>query len=195
MLQTDIRRDLTINFYQNFQNLEQKKLLKNYSNLKEEASELLRSENVVEADMNFSLTADMRYIGQEYYVNVELIEPFNLEEINKNFHDTYEKQYGHSTPEGPCEFINLRLIALGKIPKSSSIKSVEKETDITNFKREVIFNQKAHQTDVLSRDKIKINKKFKGPAVIEESTATTVVPPNYNILKDDFGNIIISKDK
>ena len=195
MLQTDIRRDLTVNFYQNFQNLEQKKLLKNYSNLKEEASELLRSENVVEADMNFSLTADMRYIGQEYYVNVELIEPFNLEEINKNFHDTYEKQYGHSTPEGPCEFINLRLIALGKIPKSSSIKSVEEETDITNSKREVIFNQKAHQTDVLSRDKIKINNKFKGPAVIEESTATTVVPPNYNILKDDFGNIIISKDK
>ena len=195
MLQTNIRRDLTVNFYQNFQSLEQKKLLENYSNLKEEASELLRSENVVEADMNFSLTADMRYIGQEYYVNVELIEPFNLEEINKNFHDTYEKQYGHSTPEGPCEFINLRLIALGKIPKSSSIKSVEKETDITNFKREVIFNQKAHQTDVFSRDKIKINNKFKGPAVIEESTATTVVPPNYNIVKDDFGNIIISKDK
>ena len=195
MLQTDIRRDLTVNFYQNFQNLEQKKLLKNYNNLKEEASELLRSENVVEADMSFSLTADMRYIGQEYYVNVELIEPFNLEEINKNFHDTYEKQYGHSTPEGPCEFINLRLIALGKIPKSSSIKSVEEETDITNSKREVIFNQKAHQTDVLSRDKIKINNKFKGPAVIEESTATTVVPPNYNIVKDDFGNIIISKDK
>ena len=195
MLQTDIRRDLTVNFYQNFQNLEQKKLLKNYNKLKEEASELLKSESVEEADMNFSLTADMRYIGQEYYVNVELVEPFNLEEINKNFHDTYEKQYGHSTPEGPCEFINLRLIALGKIPKSGSIKSVEEETDITNTKREVIFNQKAHHTDVLSRQKIKINNKFKGPAVIEESTATTVVPPNYNIVKDDFGNIIISKDK
>ena len=195
MLQTDIRRDLTVNFYQNFQSLEQKKLLENYNKLKEEASELLKSENVTEADMNFSLTADMRYIGQEYYVNVQLIEPFNLEEINKNFHDTYEKQYGHSTPEGPCEFINLRLIALGKIQKSGSIKSAEKETDITDTKREVIFNQKAHQTNVVSRQKIKMNNKFKGPLVIEESTATTVVPPNYNIIKDDFGNIIISKDK
>ena len=145
--------------------------------------------------MNFSLTADMRYIGQEYYVNVQLIEPFNLEEINKNFHDTYKKQYGHSTPEGPCEFINLRLIALGKIQKSGSIKSAEKETDITDTKREVIFNQKAHHTNVVSRQKIKMNNKFKGPLVIEESTATTVVPPNYNIIKDDFGNIIISKDK
>jgi len=195
MLQTDIRRDLTVNFYQNFQSLEQKKLLENYNKLKEEATELLKSENVTEADMNFSLTADMRYIGQEYYVNVQLLEPFNLEEINKNFHDTYEKQYGHSTPEGPCEFINLRLIALGKIQKSASIKSANEETDIADTKREVIFNQEVHQTDVLSRQKIKTNNKFKGPAVIEESTATTVVPPNYNIVKDDFGNIIISKEK
>jgi len=195
MLQTDIRRDLTVNFYQNFQSLEQKKLLENYNKLKEEATELLKSENVTEADMNFSLTADMRYIGQEYYVNVQLVEPFNLEEINKNFHDTYEKQYGHSTPEGPCEFINLRLIALGKIQKSASIKSANEETDRADTKREVIFNQEVHQTDVLSRQKIKTNNKFKGPAVIEESTATTVVPPNYNIVKDDFGNIIISKEK
>ena len=195
MLQTDIRRDLTVNFYQNFQSLEQKKLLESYNKLKEEASDLLKSENVSESDMKFNLTADMRYIGQEYYVNVDLAEPFNLEDINKNFHNTYEKQYGHSTPEGPCEFINLRLIALGKIQKSGSIKSAGQDIDIENTKREVIFNQKAYQTDVLSRQKIKINDKFKGPVVIEESTATTVVPPNYNIVKDDLGNIIISKKK
>jgi len=195
MLQTDIRRDLTVNFYQNFQSLEQKKLLESYNKLKEEASDLLKSENVSESDMKFNLTADMRYIGQEYYVNVDLAEPFNLEDINKNFHNTYKKQYGHSTPEGPCEFINLRLIALGKIQKSGSIKSAGQDIDIENTKREVIFNQKAYQTDVLSRQKIKINDKFKGPVVIEESTATTVVPPNYNIVKDDFGNIIISKKK
>ena len=195
MLQTDIRRDLTVNFYQNFQSLEQKKLLESYNKLKEEASDLLKSENVSESDMKFNLTADMRYIGQEYYVNVDLTEPFNLEDINKNFHNTYKKQYGHSTPEGPCEFINLRLIALGKIQKSGSIKSASEDINIENTKREVIFNQKAHQADVLSRQKIKINDKFKGPVVIEESTATTVVPPNYNIVKDDFGNIIISKEK
>jgi len=43
MLQTDIRRDLTVNFYQNFQGLQQKKLLENYNKLKEEATELLKS--------------------------------------------------------------------------------------------------------------------------------------------------------
>lgn len=195
MLQTDIRRDLTVNFYQNFQTLEQNKLLESYNNLKEEATELLKSENVQESNMNFSLTADMRYIGQEYYVNVNLTEPFNLEDINKSFHKTYEKQYGHSTPEGPCEFINLRLIAMGQIEKSGSIKSAGEDKGIVESKREVIFNQKPHQTDVFNRQKIETNKKFNGPAIIEESTATTIIPPNYNIVKDDFGNIIITKEE
>ena len=195
MLQTDIRRDLTLNFYQNFQTLEQNKLLESYNNLKAEATELLKSENVQESNMDFSLTADMRYIGQEYYVNVNLTEPFNLEEINKSFHETYEKQYGHSTPEGPCEFINLRLIAIGQIEKSGSIKSAGEDTEIVDSKREVIFNQKPHNTDVFNRQNIETNNKFNGPAIIEESTATTVIPPNYNIVKDDFGNIIITKEE
>ena len=195
MLQTDIRRDLTVNFYQNFQTLEQNKLLEAYNNLKAEATELLKSENVQESNMNFNLTADMRYIGQEYYVNVNLTEPFNLEDINKSFHETYEKQYGHSTPEGPCEFINLRLIAMGQIEKSGSIKSAGEDTTIVESKREDIFNQKPHQTDVFNRQKIETNKKFNGPAIIEESTATTIIPPNYNIVKDDFGNIIIAKEE
>ena len=195
MLQTDIRRDLTVNFYQNFQSLEKEKLLENFNKLKDEAISLLKSENVNENDMSFSLTADMRYIGQEYYVNVDINEPFDLNEINNNFHKTYEKQYGHSTPEGPSEFINLRLIATGKIKKTDSVKSIENDKTIKDSKRKIIFNQKEYETKIYARHNIRVNESFDGPAVIEESTATTVIPPNYSIIKDEFGNIIITKDK
>ena len=195
MLQTDIRRDLTVNFYQNFQSLEKEKLLENFNKLKDEAISLLKSENVNENDMSFSLTADMRYIGQEYYVNVDISEPFDLNDINNNFHKTYEKQYGHSTPEGPSEFINLRLIATGKIKKTDSVKSIENDKTIKDSKRKIIFNQKEYETKIYARHNIRVKESFDGPAVIEESTATTVIPPNYSIIKDEFGNIIITKDK
>ena len=195
MLQTDIRRDLTVNFYQNFQSLEKEKLLEKFNKLKDEAIALLKSENVNENDMSFSLTADMRYIGQEYYVNVDISEPFDLNEINNNFHKTYEKQYGHSTPEGPSEFINLRLLATGKIKKTDSVKSIENDKTIKDSKRKIIFNQKEYETKIYARHNIRVNESFEGPAVIEESTATTVIPPNYSIIKDEFGNIVITKDK
>ena len=47
----------------------------------------------------------------------------------------------------------------------------------------------------MNHQKIESNKKFNGPAIIQESTATTIIPPNYSIVKDDFGNIIITKDE
>jgi N-methylhydantoinase A len=140
------------------------------------------------------LTADMRYIGQEYYVNVPIKLPINLEEINKNFHSTYEQQYGHSTPEGPCEFINLRLIAVGKILKSKSMKSIDKKNIKEKSSRKIIFNKKNYETDILDRQIIETNEKFIGPIVIEEETATTVIPPNYSLIKDDYGNLIINKN-
>ena len=72
---------------------------------------------------------------------------------------------------------------------------IGEDTEIVDSKREVIFNQKPHNTDVFNRQNIETKNKFNGPAIIEESTATTVIPPNYNIVKDDFGNIIITKEE
>ena len=194
MLQTDIRRDLTVNFFQPFQGLSKEKIIETYNKLEAEAADLLVKENVKNSDMSFMLTADMRYIGQEYYVNVPIKLPINLEEINKNFHFTYEQQYGHSTPEGPCEFINLRLIAVGKILKSKSMKSIDKKNIKEKSSRKITFNKKNYETDILDRQIIETNEKFIGPIVIEEETATTVIPPNYSLIKDDYGNLIINKN-
>ena len=75
------------------------------------------------------------------------------------------------------------------------MKSIENDEKLKDSKRNIIFNQKEFETKIYSRHNINTNEKFDGPAVIEESTATSVIPPNYSIIKDDFGNIIIAKNK
>ena len=90
MLQTDIRRDLTVNFYNSFASLQKEKIQNSFNKLKTEATELLAIENVKIEDMSYSLTADMRYIGQEYYVNVEIDKSIDLDKINHDFHGTYK---------------------------------------------------------------------------------------------------------
>ena len=196
MLQTDIRRDVTVNFYHAFSNLNENKIIESFKKLKNEAIELLAQENVKEKDMSFNLTADMRYIGQEYYVNVQIVEPIRLIEINEIFHKTYEKQYGHSTPDGPIEFINLRLIATGHIPKTKdAVKKYLQSSDIVEDNREVIFNNKKYDTSIINRANIKQGKIINGPIIIEEETATTVIPPEYCLEQDKFGNLIIIKKK
>jgi N-methylhydantoinase A len=195
MLQTDIRRDLTVNFYNSFASLQKEKIQNSFNKLKTEATELLAIENVKIEDMSYSLTADMRYIGQEYYVNVEIDKSIDLDKINHDFHGTYKKQFGHSTPEGPLEFINLRLIAEGKINKSNSLKTEKDSNVVQNSSRNITFNNKKFNTEILNRSNIQSNKKINGPLIVEEETATTVIPPHYILEKDEFGNLIIIKDK
>jgi len=194
MLQTDIRKDVTVNFFHAFSNLNENKIINSFEKLTNEATDLLSQENVKESDMSFNLTADMRYIGQEYYVNVQINKPIKLEEINKCFHETYEKQYGHSTPDGPIEFINLRLVATGHIPKTSEVvKKFHQSVEVNENNRSVFFDNNKYDTEVLNRANIKSDKSVEGPVIIEEETATTVVPPKYYLKKDNFGNLIITK--
>ena len=195
MLQTDIRRDLTVNFYNSFADLNEEKIKDAFNKLKEEAIDLLKIESVEDENMSFNLTADMRYIGQEYYVNVEIDKIIDLSKINNDFHGTYKKQFGHSTPDGPLEFINLRLVAEGKIKKSNSLKSEKNLNKSKDSLRKITFDNKDFDTKVLDRSNVETKKKIDGPLIIEEETATTVIPPNYILEKDEFGNLIITKSK
>ena len=72
MLQTDIRRDLTKNYFMILSDAKKESLYNNFQELIKEASTLLNSEGVDPKKMIFQLTADMRYIGQEYYVNITI---------------------------------------------------------------------------------------------------------------------------
>ena len=195
MLQTNIRRDLNVNFFHSFKALDEKTIIQSYEKLKNEAIDLLSAEQVNKNNMSFILTADMRYIGQEYYVNVPINDPVKLKNIGEDFHIVYEKQYGHSTPEGPIEFINLRLSAIGDIDKGNKELLFKDQTNNSKEdNRDIIFDNKSYKTLVINRGSLLKNKKYNGPLVIEEDSATTVIPPKHELKVDEYGNLIIRKN-
>ena len=125
----------------------------------------------------------MRYIGQEYYVNIPVSSAIDLKKIEKDFHKTYNNKYGHSQLNAPVEITNLRLAAIGLInraidySKKFTVKKINKFKK--KFKRSVIFNNKKYNTNVIDRNSIKIKDTLNGPAIIEEKSATSVIPPKY----------------
>ena len=71
--------------------------------------------------MRFVCTADMRYVGQEYFVNMvvpheEPISDRSVASMIERFHAAYQIRYGHSTPGAPLELVNLRVVAVGSLP-------------------------------------------------------------------------------
>tara|TARA_Y100000590_G_scaffold147108_2_gene168934 strand:+ start:2442 stop:4469 length:2028 start_codon:yes stop_codon:yes gene_type:complete len=196
MLQTDIRRDLTKNYFTILSETKKSNLKKFFNELIDEASNLLKSEGVSNKKMLFYRTADMRYIGQEYYVNISIDSLLNLNKINSDFHNTYKKTFGHSTPDAPVEIINLRLVAIGLVDRVIDYSKInnQKTTKRVNIKkREVIFNNVKHLTNIINRNSIKLKDRLNGPLIIEEESATTVVSPKYFVNKDLMGNLIIKR--
>jgi N-methylhydantoinase A len=47
------------------------------------------------------------------------------------------------------------------------------------------------KTDVYERSDLPAEASFKGPAVVEEPTATTLLPPGHGVSVDDYGNLVI----
>jgi N-methylhydantoinase A len=56
----------------------------------------------------------------------------------------------------------------------------------------VLFNVTKVSTSIHSRDALQPGKKYRGPAVVTEYSATTVVPPGKHFQVDAAGNLLIT---
>ena len=196
MLQTDLRHDLTRNFYRPLDGMDAKEIERVYEELHEEGRAALREEGFEPGNMYFERSADMRYVGQEYSVNVRVGDKIDLEEIDASFHAAHATRYGHSTPGAPVEFVNLRLAALGRLAKQDThFKIAKEEGNPVIGTRDVIFDGKPYETPILWRNRIEPGTQFSGPLIVEEESATTIVPPGYRARVDELGNIIIKVEK
>lgn len=190
MLQSDIRRDLTENFYHPMDGVEPDRLSTVLDGLIADGKELLEEEDVAATTMSFERSADMRYIGQEYFVNIP-IDAIDRERITRTFHEAYQNQYGHSTPGAPIEFVNLRVSAVGQVDKHVHTFLPTEGRDPVKAERDIVFDGRSLATDVFEREHMPVGKPFRGPLVIEEHSATTVVPPGYSIQIEPTGHMMI----
>lgn len=192
MLQTDVRHDLTRNYYRLLSEVVPEALAQEYAELVGEGHAALQAEGISSEGMYFEFSGDMRYVGQEYSVNVRIGKAIKLDEIEQAFHAAYRVRYGHSTPGAPVEFVTLRVAALGVMKrKLTDFHPVQDGHDPVVDKRQVIFQGKPHETLILKRQWIPVDQVYRGPLVVEEDSATTVVPPGYHVRVDLFGNILI----
>lgn len=195
MLQTDIRHDVSQTFYRRLDHLPMADVEHVYGLLETQGRDILHGEGVTDDQIHFLRTADMRYVGQEYSVNVAADGATALGAIAESFHEAHRTRYGHATPDAPVEFVNLRVAAIGRLDREAvGFTAPEKGEDPVMGKRDAIFDGKALATTILLRRRLGPGATYSGPLVVEEDTATTVVPPGYRIVVDALGNMLITPE-
>jgi N-methylhydantoinase A len=198
MLQSDIRHDLARTFYAPLADTTPDSIEAIFADLEEQGRQVLRAEEVPDERMRFICTADMRYVGQEYFVNMVIPhdEPMSdraVASMSKRFHDAYQIRYGHSTPDAPLELVNLRVVAVGSLPGRIAGFHPATSRGVEPRRRPVVFADVTHDAAIFQRDTLPLGFTFSGPAIVEEETATTTVPPGWQGRVDDLGNLILTR--
>ena len=180
MLQTDIRRDFKETLYGFWDAMDARILEQVFHELEAKGRNKLASEGVDAANISFERGIDFRYFGQEYVLTIPVPNgPLDMKAIRTSFDKAYDRQYGHSSPENRIEMANVRLAAVGYLPKPPLAALSEPLPGKTRV-RDVYFDGETRPTIVYDRETITSNDSIIGPAIIEETTATTLVPPGWH---------------
>jgi len=197
MLMTDLRHDFIRTKVVGLEPSNLKELQIILDDMKEEAAKQLKAEGIAIRDMRFEGFFDIRYRGQEHAISTPVPIVVNvtgsLALIHKRFKELHYKAYTFNLKD-PTEVVNVRIVAFGKVkkhpprplpgPRGARAKPTKTRSvylDETGFKRLPVY----------SRDSIPVGARIRGPAIIEEPTATTILRKGNLMVNDKYGNLVV----
>ncbi|MDB5554371.1 MAG: hydantoinase/oxoprolinase family protein [Rhizobium sp.] len=172
-----------------------------YAGMTAEGMTALQGSSITSAEAAVSYAADMRYVGQEHPVTIELpISLFQTEDrgaIKQRFDDVHQLRYGTCAPSEPAEIVSLRVTVSGVMLKPALSEIARGDVEPTKAARlplrDVFFSEIGGTipTPIYIRDQLLAGNKIEGPALIEEHASTTVVLPGDFLEVDAYGNLTI----
>jgi N-methylhydantoinase A len=162
-----------------------KKLNDEFNNLRRRAGEDFRTESW-RGVIRSRLSVDVRYRGQGYELNI----PHNGKLIAA-FRREHERRYGYSYPAREIELVTLRLRATVKSARSRPDKALVVRGTVDPELASIFFEDKRIAATIYDRDSLRPGRKYSGPAVVTEYSATTIVPPGAQFWLERAGNLII----
>jgi N-methylhydantoinase A len=200
LLVADLKHDFAVTRVARVENADTAAMEEALSELTVQGRETLRRERVPDDLMRFERVADVRYVGQSYHLSIRLperkLQPSNLADVKKRFDEMHLATYGHAEPSEPCEFVALRVSAIGEIgkprlesaPRNGSVAAAQKPS------RKVYFEPEGFaDCAIYDRLKLPAGAAVHGPAVIEEKDSTTVVHPGWDATVAEYGILTLTK--
>ena len=136
--------------------------------------------------------ASIRYSGQSYAVEITDPALGDPDALGRDFRGRHERLYGFATDES-WELVALRLTV--SVPRPTG-KTREKQQKVTNSgpirTSDCIFGKSGPAaTSRYDRAALGVNEPIAGPAIVEDSWSTIVVPPGATLRPDEAGHLHI----
>jgi len=201
MLFSDLRYDYVRTWPARLANLSFENMGAVYDELIAQGRAALERGGAGDLKVNVVRWADMRYVGQEHAVTIELPPTLLRKQdrmgVKERFDAEHQLRYGTCAPKEAAEIVSLR-VTVSAVMKKPPLEEIARGTRnppaaASSGQRLVHFDGRkaAMRTPVFARDALRAGNKITGPALIEEHASTTVVFPGDALSVDKFGNLVI----
>ena len=199
MLETEIRKDFSQAYFTPLAALDHADLARTLGEIETEAFAGLAAEGIGRDTGRVEHALDVRYVGQEYTLTIPLRaaaepgEPGFDQAIGDRFHAAHQTRFGHANPGAPVEFVVARSTALGDLGRLDPARQpTVADASYPSATADVVFDREPRPTTIVRRDDLPTGATVAGPAIVSESTATTVVPPGATLRVDEVGALVIT---
>ncbi len=168
--------------------------------LKTKAAERLAAAGFASHEVAFRELADLRYMGQTYELTVPLAaHPLTREDVpalEHTFGEHHMRAYGHRGREGALELVTLRVIARGARDAAGDRfvpPPVPHRAAPPIGVRKAYFGPAWGMIDAVTLERSQLGDvPSRGPLIVEEYDATTVVPPGWMTSLGPSGAMVIT---
>jgi len=176
-----------------------------FAQLESKARQELAAEGLDPKNASFTRELDLRYAGQGYELRISLeglyerrLTADSLVKVRPRFDERHAQIHGHAAKERAVEAVSYRVrvrVAVPKFqPQKNAVRSQPSHPTPKDTRRVYFEAQAALATAIYERDGIDTGAAVKGPAIIEQFDATTVVPPGWSARVDSLRNLLIEKN-
>lgn len=201
LLVADLRHDFVRSYMVGLDQVSTKMLTSFYADLQALGEQALKDDGLDEQRWTFQRTADLRYVGQAYEVNVAFpdgsIDADTVAEVKSRFHGEHQRLFAHSAEDDPVEFVSLRMVATGSVDAPTFRKQQALSTPVSQADTRDVYFEEANgftACPIYQRQNLYPGAEFQGPAIIEQLDTTTVVHPGQTVSVDDWGSLIIGME-
>ncbi len=173
--------------------------------MKAEAYSVLEREGIPADRVALDFWADIRYEGQFNEIATPVpvgdgkgFGQGQLLSLLENFNKRHDVLYGYSLQGFTQELMSLRLTAVGLVEKPHFAKTTfmgETSEHALKDRREIFWEGSWVTAPTYNGTAMGYGNKLSGPAVIEEPTTTIVVPPNWQVQCDEYGNYLMHRSE
>jgi N-methylhydantoinase A len=202
MLFSDLRYDFVRTWLRRLEDASFKDMETVYRAMEEQGRAAVAGTSVQPQKIAHKRAADMRYVGQEHAVTVDIpLAVFTRRDekaIKRLFDQMHELRYGTCAPTEPAEIVSLRSTVSGimRKPPQAEIERGRATPPKAAFtgKRPVDLGEPGgfRATPTYRRAELLAGNKIKGPALIEEHASTTVLMSGDVLSVDQHGNLLIA---